>query len=106
MGKRIKGVALALAGLGLLGGAVGEHNARSVHDRMRTRVLERVAGHETARDEVRAALRCDPDFDRLLAYHLQRLLQVRRASDVAEDAVQATLYKVLRGRPEIFLREH
>lgn len=108
MGKMIKGVALALAGLGLLAGTASKDDARSLHQQIRTRVLERVGvgGHEMATGDLRAALRADPDFDRLLAYHLQRLLNAGRTSHLAEDAVQTTLYKVWKGRPEIFLREH
>jgi DNA-directed RNA polymerase specialized sigma24 family protein len=107
MGSRIKGVALALAGLGLLTtGIVGKDNARLVHEQMRTRILALVGGEQVARDEVRAALRGDPDFDRLLAYHRKRLLQGKRIPDLAEDAAQATLYKIWKGSPEIFLRDH
>jgi hypothetical protein len=107
MGNKIKSVALALAGLGLFtAGAVGKDNARSVHEQMRTRILARVGSEQIAREELRAALRSDPDFDRLLAYHRQRLLQGRTAPDLAEEAVQATFYKMWKGSPEIFLREH
>jgi hypothetical protein len=107
MGNKIKSVALALAGLGLFtAGAVGKDNARSVHEQMRTRILARVGQEQIAREELRAALRGDPDFDRLLAYHRERLLQGRSAPDLAEEAVQATFYKMWKGSPEIFLREH
>ncbi|MFO0983359.1 MAG: hypothetical protein U1E76_16760 [Planctomycetota bacterium] len=106
MGTMIKGVALALAGLGLLAGTGGKDQARALHEQMRTRVLERVGGSEAARDDLRTALREDPDFDRLLAYHMHRLRHTRRTPDLAEDAAQATFYKVWKGRPEIFLREH
>ena len=107
MGSRMKGVALALAGLGLLTtGIVGKDNARLIHEQMRTRILALMGRENAARDEVRAALRGDPDFDRLLAYHRKRLLQGKRVPDLAEDAVQATLYKIWKGSPEIFLRDH
>ena len=106
MRKVINRAMLTLASVGLLT-AGGAASLKGLHETVRGRVLGSM-GHTTAGTptSVRAALRKDPDFDELLESHTRRVLATVRRHPEAEDAVQETMLKVWRGRPDLFLKTH
>ena len=104
--KALNGLVLTLAGIGLLSGP-GIANGPRLHEGLRGRVLESLG--ETAphaASDVRAALRGDPEFERLLDYLRTHAASVVARHTAGDDAVQQTLLKIWRGRPEVFLLPH
>jgi len=104
--KGLNGLVLTLAGIGLLSGP-GLAEGPRLHEGLRGRVLDSlgdIPGH--AASDVRAALRDDPDFDRLLDYLRTHAAASVKRYDSGDDAVQQTLLKIWRGRPEVFLLPH
>lgn len=99
-------LALTVAGAGLLAGTAAS-SPRELHEVVRARVTESLALRDEGSPEaVREALQRDPAFDRLLESLRQAALAAVRSHPEAQDAVQETLLKIWRGRPEIFLEEH
>jgi RNA polymerase sigma factor (sigma-70 family) len=97
---------LTLAGAGLLAGTASS-SPRELHEVVRARVTESLAlRDEGSAEAVREALRKDPAFDRLLESLRKAALAAVRSHPEAQDAVQDTLLKIWRGRPQIFLEEH
>ena len=97
---------LTLAGAGLLAGSASS-SPRELHEMVRARVTQSLALRDEASAEaVREALRSDPAFERLLESLRKSALAAVRSHPEAQDAVQETLLKIWRGRPEIFLEEH
>ncbi len=106
MRRMIHSLAWTIAGCGLLAGSAAFADSLRSHDDVRARVLATVGSEWADAERIRAALREDPDFSRLLEYFRQRALQSLRHSSLAEDAVQETFMKTWKGRPEIFLKDH
>ncbi|MEE2711975.1 MAG: hypothetical protein VX913_04300 [Planctomycetota bacterium] len=104
--KGLNGLVLTLAGIGLLSGP-GLADGPRLHEGLRSRVLDALGDSATrAASDVRAALRDDPDLDRLLDYLRTRAAASVKRHDAGDDAVQQTLLKVWRGRPDVFLLPH
>jgi RNA polymerase sigma factor (sigma-70 family) len=80
---------LTVAGLGLLSGSAAAGTAAPT----------------TSPAAVRAALERDPDFGRRLEVYRRRALAGVRTHPEAQDAVQETLLKVWKGRPDLFLKD-
>jgi RNA polymerase sigma factor (sigma-70 family) len=106
MVKILNRIALALAGLGLLTGSAGADIPAKLHDEVRHRIIEKIGVDDVSADAVRAALGEDPDFELLLEYYFERSLNGFRSSHHADDALQQTMMKIWKGRPQIFLRPH
>lgn len=104
--KSLNGLVLTIASIGMLSGP-GLADGQRMHEGLRSRVLESLGETSAhAASDVRDALRDDPEFERLLDY-----LRTRAGSSVnrhaaGDDAVQQTLLKIWRGRPEVFLLPH
>lgn len=97
---------LTLAGAGLLAGSATS-SPRELHEVVRARVTESLAlRDEGSAEAVRDALRRDPAFERLLESLRKTALAAVRSHPEAQDAVQETLLKIWRGRPQIFLEDH
>lgn len=106
MSRMMQTMALTLAGCGLLVSSGLWTDSARLHDTIRARVLAGLGAAPTSAESVRAALRGDPEFGRLLACFCRRTLATLRHPVHAEDAVQETFLKTWKGRPEMFLREH
>lgn len=102
----INRLVLTVAGVGLLSGS-GAASPRELHDQLRNRVLESIGQvSDCCPAAVRAALERDPGFGPLLESYRRRALAAVRSHPEAQDAVQETLLKVWRGRPDVFLESH
>ena len=106
MRDAIHRLVLTLAGAGLLAGSTTA-SPREVHEGVRARVTQSLALRDEASSAaVRKALRSDPGFERLLESLRKSALAAVRSHPEGPDAVQETVLKIWRGRPEIFLEEH
>ena len=106
MRKTIQNVALTLASCGALAAPAVAGSLEQAHDDLRTRIRAEVKDPDADADEVRARLRDDPAFDRLLEHFRKASLAGAPPVDGAEDAAQETLLKMWKGRPGVFLRPH
>lgn len=106
MRKILKRIALALTGLGLVSGSAVADAPNRLHDEVRNRILNEVSVDHVTPHALRAALGSDPDFGLLVEYYGQRSLEAIPRSLHARDAVQETMLKIWKQRPQIFLRPH
>jgi DNA-directed RNA polymerase specialized sigma24 family protein len=104
MPKVLDTLAITILGCGLLAGA--PEDPVRLHESVRARVQGAIGGPMATPDQVRALLREDPDFARLLEAFRRRVLASLRDSRYGEDAFQDALLKTWRGRPDLFLQSH